>query len=67
VEVLYSGDPFGVAYLVATVLLIGFQCAAEFRGAAPGRQHPALGPLLEPPGPAERPDPAQVPPSLRLL
>ena len=80
-EVLYHGDPFGVAYLVAYVtsesrdpqvpalaqLLGGFQEAAEFLGAAPRVQHPALGPLLGPPGPAERPEPAQVPPSLRLF
>jgi len=75
-EVLYHGDPFGVAYLVAYVtsesrdpqvpalaqLLGGFQDTAEFLGAAPRVQHPALGPLLQAPGAAEHPYPADVPP-----
>jgi len=75
--VLYHGDPFGVAYLVAYVtsesrdpqvparaqLLGGFQDTAEFLGAAPRVQHPALGPLLQAPGAAEHPYPVDVPPS----
>jgi len=75
--VLYHGDPFGVAYLVAYVksesrdpqvpalaqLLGGFQDAAEFLGAAPRVQHPALRPLLQAPGTAEHPYPVDVPPS----
>src|SRR5689334_2498859 len=45
--------------------LVGYlQGAAELRGAAPRRDHPALGPALEPPGPAERPQPAGVAQSL---
>ena len=39
----------------------GFQGAAEFRGAAPRPGHAALGPMLEPTGPAEYPQPACVP------
>jgi hypothetical protein len=37
----------------------GFERTAEFRGAAPGVYHPALGAGLEPAGPAERAYPAR--------
>jgi hypothetical protein len=36
----------------------GFQGAADIRGPAPRLDHPALGPDLEPAGPAECPQPA---------
>jgi hypothetical protein len=37
-----------------------FQGTAEFRGAAPGLDHPALGAVLEPVRPVERSQPARI-------
>jgi hypothetical protein len=74
-EVLYCGDPFGVAYLVACLqprrgpgsVVGGFQGAAEFRSAAPRLEHAALGPVLHAPGPAQHAQPAGDPHSLRFF
>jgi len=50
-----------VAGRLGTGSVVGdFEGAAEFRGAAPRIDHPALGAVLEPAGPAQSAHPAEM-------